>query len=222
MIGVLAESDLFRGLNGEDIELIIGTLAEKFDFHKGQYIFYAEDRPKYMYILLSGQVSVFRENYWGSRELLKDFSCPGEVFGEVYLYLDIDSYDFSCLCHTDVQVLAISRDFFGKILDYQGQIGQVVVSNYLRILSKKAFFFNQKIRTMSGSTIRVKLARYILDHARDSVVRLRYNREDLADYLGISRPSLSRELNSMKRDGLVDLTPGEIIILDRKNLKKLY
>lgn len=222
MIDVLAKSDLFKGLKDEKIQNVIEHLALKLTFKSGEKIFSSYEKPKYMYILLRGDITVFRENYLGGRELLKDFDTPGELFGEVYLYLDIDYYDFTCQCESDVEVLAISREFFDELFSFDMKIAQTITTNYIKILSEKTFFFNQKTRTMSGSTIRVKLARYIIDHASEDTVRLNFNREGLADYLGITRPSLSRELNSMKRDGLIDLDSGIIIIKDSDELEKFY
>ena len=43
-------------------------------------------------------------------------------------------------------------------------------------------------------------------------VFLKYNREELADYLGTTRPSVSREINKMKKEGLIDVR-GRIVYL---------
>ena len=43
----------------------------------------------------------------------------------------------------------------------------------------------------------------------------------MADYLGVARPSLSRALMRMQKDGLIEAGKNEIKILDREKLEIL-
>ena len=52
----------------------------------------------------------------------------------------------------------------------------------------------------------------ILDE--DRRMALNTTREELADYLGTARPSLSRELGRMQDDGIIRLDGREVHILD--------
>ena len=47
-------------------------------------------------------------------------------------------------------------------------------------------------------------------------------REQLADFLGVARPSLSRELMKMQGDGLIAVEKKYIIIKDEQALELLY
>lgn len=53
-------------------------------------------------------------------------------------------------------------------------------------------------------------------------VRLAMNREELADYLGTTRPSLSRELMKMQQEHLIETDRNMIRITDRDVLETLY
>ena len=48
------------------------------------------------------------------------------------------------------------------------------------------------------------------------------NREQLADFLGVARPSLSRELMRMQADGLIEVSKKRILIRDKKAVELLY
>ncbi len=48
------------------------------------------------------------------------------------------------------------------------------------------------------------------------------NREQLADFLGVARPSLSRELMRMQADGLVLVSKKTITVLDKEAVELLY
>ncbi len=42
----------------------------------------------------------------------------------------------------------------------------------------------------------------------------------MADYLGVPRPSLSREMSNMKKDGIIDYNGNQIMIIDLIKLEQ--
>lgn len=62
---------------------------------------------------------------------------------------------------------------------------------------------------------------WLLDEAgEDDVVRMEMNREELADYLGVARPSLSRTLMKMQNEGIIEVGKKTIRILQREKIEK--
>ena len=45
------------------------------------------------------------------------------------------------------------------------------------------------------------------------------SREAMADYMGVTRPSLSRELGKMQTEGLIRLEGRRIIVTDQEGLE---
>ena len=85
-------------------------------------------------------------------------------------------------------------------------------ANYARTLADKLFF-------MSFKTIRQKLASYLLRMLKqqgDSPIQLDRSQQELADYFGVSRPSLARELAHMQDDGLIKTDRKLVHILRKK------
>jgi len=89
-------------------------------------------------------------------------------------------------------------------------------ANYAQTLSEKLFF-------MSFKTIRQKLASYFLrlSATQGSQILLDRSQQELADYFGISRPSLAREVSHMQDDGLIKADRKQITILNKEKLKIL-
>ena len=56
---------------------------------------------------------------------------------------------------------------------------------------------------------------------RNDSFKASMNREELADYLGTTRPSLSRELMNMQEEGLIEVTRSDFTILNREGLEGL-
>ena len=62
----------------------------------------------------------------------------------------------------------------------------------------------------------------MLEEADDQgVVQVEMNREELADYLGVARPSLSRTLMQMQSEGTREVEKKQIRILDIKKIRTL-
>jgi CRP-like cAMP-binding protein len=69
--------------------------------------------------------------------------------------------------------------------------------------------------------MREKLCRYLVEQSRASgstMFTMDMNRNELADFLNVSRPSMSRELGRMRDEGLIDFYRGSVRILSLEQL----
>ena len=213
------ESILFKGLSKKEYETVlqVSQITER-DYNKGSYLFERLDAPEYMYILQYGGVQLEKIDHNGKIIIMDIFKKPGTIFGEVYLYLNDKLYDYSCVAVEDTKVLCISKSFFstGSI---DKEIQNKILHNMLEILSQKAFHLNQKILLLGSYSLRQKIAHYLLQRSyKTKEVYLDFNREELASYMGTTRPSISRELSQMEKDGVIVLEKDSITIIDREYL----
>ena len=203
---------LFEGMSQKQIdEILIQAGAEERIFEAGQYIFTDLDYPRYLYILRSGSVTVEKNDGDGNRIIVNRFNKKDTVFGEVYIYLD-KRYESSCAAAEESRVTVIPLEYFKG----NEKIPNLLTDNLLKILSTKAFMLNQKVYILSCNSLREKLFRFF-EIAKDDkgLVRLTMNREELADFLSVTRPSLSRELMKLKdENGHKDFS--EIIEMAKK------
>ena len=88
------------------------------------------------------------------------------------------------------------------------------------LFSKKSFMMTKKLYLLSGKTLRERISMWVLDLAgeKDSF-KSDMNREELSDYLGTTRPSLSRELMAMQDEGLIEVERSSFKIKDREGLE---
>jgi CRP-like cAMP-binding protein len=93
----------------------------------------------------------------------------------------------------------------------------------LGILSNRALMLNRKIEYMSVKNIRGKISSYLLDALResgDNTIIIPMKRHELADYLNIPRPSLSRELGLMRDEGIISFRGSTVIVKNTGTLEK--
>jgi CRP-like cAMP-binding protein len=81
-----------------------------------------------------------------------------------------------------------------------------LVKNLLQVVAEKNVNLSRKIQFMSQKTTKEKLMAYLLDQAKraDSPeFTIPFDRQALADYLGVERSAMSAELSKLRKDGVL-------------------
>ena len=87
-----------------------------------------------------------------------------------------------------------------------------------------------RLMTLGRKTVEEKLASFILEFCRPSVapaslsreIHLPMRRPEIAEYLGLTTESVSREFSRLKRDGILAIPrPSRIVVLNRPVLESL-
>ena len=230
---VIRQSPLFQNLDEEQIR---NVLQEGFSsirvFGKGERVFSESDRPDKIRLLLSGEVIVAKDTPGGKRSVLAVIDRPGDLFGEIYAFRNLDSYGMYAECTEISRILSL--DICVLQIPVQGDAGQKqdfrsardmetalkISGSLLQIFAEKAFQMNRRLRILGGASIREKVARYLLDRQKGGNRVAVMSREDLADYLNVTRPSLSREISAMIHDGILAACGHNLVILDQKALEE--
>lgn len=243
---------LFSGMSESEIEECLSvSQARIISCEKDSYLFHQGELPRYMMVLLSGSIIIGNDSLSGKRNIIATFHEHGEMFGEVFLFLNKKEYDYFAQADRDSQVLQIPKSFFDTDSVNQNSFSYRLIANLLPVFAGKAYYLNQKLRIISGTSLRQRIARMLLQNAHsqssstvsgsasgssaDTLTNaltntsintsanaltgtFYMNRERMADYLGVARPSLSRELSNMQNEGLIVIEKRQIRI---KNLSAL-
>ena len=188
----LREIKIFKNLTDQDLDLIRSKteFIEK-TYSKGENIFRINDRSTDLFYLMEGSLNVYQIDSNGKRFIFQNFNKP-TLFGEVYSYLG-EPFDFDCECAVDSKILIIKN--FRKIFD--PPCPEDFLRSYINFLSQKCLALSKKNQITSQASLRQKIGKYLLENEKDGKVALSMKREELADYLSTTRPSLSRELSKI-------------------------
>lgn len=99
-----------------------------------------------------------------------------------------------------------------------------MLTNFMKVISDKALLLNKKVEYLSIKSIRGKICSYLLEQYQstgNTTMILPLKRNELADFLNVSRPSLSREMCQMKDEGIIDFHLSKFSIKDMEALKSL-
>lgn len=210
----LRDIKIFKNLSDDDIELIKSKteFIEK-SYLKGEYIFRTGDITGDLFYLIEGKLNVYQIDSNGKRFIFQNFTKP-TLFGEVYSYLE-EASDFDCECKTNAKILIIKD--FKKI--FEPPCPESFLRSYINFLSYKCLALSKKNQITSQASLRQKISKYLIENQTEGKVKLTMTREDFADYLSTTRPSLSRELSKMSDEGLIKLDGNYIEILDKDGIQ---
>ena len=141
------------------------------------------------------------------------------VLAVAFIFGKDNRYPVDIIANEQVTILTIPRDVLIFILQHS----QVVLQNYLNAISSRTQFLSNKIRFLSFKTIKEKIANYVLNQIQgdNNKLMLNQSQSELADFFGVTRPSLARALAGMEEEGLLRIERREITILDKEKLNKL-
>ena len=101
----------------EEIELCLKEAkADIVGFRKGETIFNQGDTPRYITMLVEGSVSIGNDSVNGKRSIMGMFSNPGELFGEVFLFLNHNEYVNYAYASSPSKILEIPKEYLTCLL----------------------------------------------------------------------------------------------------------
>ncbi len=212
----LSHTDFFRGIPPESIEERLSCLgAVQKSYDKGSYIHMAGDVVRTVSIVLSGQVLIESIDFWGSRTLIGQAG-PGDLFAEAYACTDGEPLLVNVLAAQPTSILMLDIHKVLTICPQACPHHQALAENLLRIMARKNLALSRRMLHTAHKTISGRVLSYLSflaarQHSRHITVP--FDRQQMADYLGVDRSALSAELSKMHRKGLIDYRKNEFHLL---------
>ena len=219
----LKNTKLFIGLNEEEILTCLKSIDFNIEeFEKDETVFHVGDKAKHINVLIDGAVSICRDSMDGKRSIVAIFNTVGDIFGEVFLFLENKGYEHYARAASKVKLLKISKDYLFEGSKEGKDYHKVFLGNMLSDLAFKNYYLNRKVQILSCSSLRQKIAMFLIQNMdRDKRCISGLGREEMADLLNTARPSLSRELMKMQEEGIIEIDKKHIIIKNIKALENL-
>jgi len=215
-------SPLFTGIAREELISLLNCLNPKIcSYKKNDYITIAGNKFDSVGVLLEGEATVNKENAAGNRTMMTILK-PGDVFGEMAAFSKRSVWPATVQAQEACRVMFLAREKIVGECEKVCPWHNMLIQNMLRILSDKALMLNRKVEYMTIVGIREKISTFLLEQykkAGKTTFMLPMNRKELAEFLNVSRPSLSREMCRMRDDGIIDFHMATVKILNLDRLK---
>ena len=215
-IPILKRTKLFSGISEEDIESMLSCLdASVREFKKGEYVFRGGEHIGPITVLLSGELHIQRDDYWGNRDIVNRISV-GEMFGEAYIAPESGALPNDVVALEDSTVIFFNVKRITTVCSASCRFHSMVVQNLFYALSEKNRVLVQKLGHISKRSTREKLMSYLSEQAErqnSASFSIPFNRQQLADFLSVDRSAMSNELCKMRDDGLIEFEKNQFRLL---------
>ena len=213
---MLSNTRLFRGIGSDELPLLLQCLgAAQKHYDRGETIL-AEGAPtEQLGMVLTGMAMIGYDDVWGSHSLLGHVG-PGEVFAEPYACIPGEPLLISVTASQDTEVLFLNTARLLRTCPSACAHHAALIRNLLAVTSQKNLALSRRIFHTSPKTIRGRLLSYLSAQALRENSRsfaIPFDRQQLADYLGVDRSALSAELGRMRAEGLIRFRKNEFELL---------
>lgn len=209
---------LFRDVDELNIkESLSGINSKVMNYSKNQAIALEGDECTSIGIVLEGSIEI-QKIYLSGKTMTVNTLNQGDIFGEVIVFSKMKTYPSTIIASSKAKILFINKNDIVKMCSSNIE----VLNNFMELLSNKILVLNKKIKNLSFDTIREKICSYIVDEYKKQKtqnISLPFSRKEMAENLGVQRPSLSREFMKMKEEGLIDFNRNIVTILDINSLE---
>ncbi|WP_230399180.1 Crp/Fnr family transcriptional regulator [Novisyntrophococcus fermenticellae] len=214
---VLQRVPLFRGINENDFPHLLNCInAKKKSYARNEFIFLSGDIPTAIGIVLDGRVQIIKEDVFGNRVILNDLGA-GAVFGESFVCGGSFSLTVSVQATEDSSILLCPFKQIMHICPNACEFHNTLVQNMVVMVSQHNIKLLEQLEVTTKHSLREKILAYLAQLAQEqdsATVNSPLGRVDLADYLGVDRSSLTRELKRMQDEHILQFDKNIYTLLN--------
>lgn len=205
ILELFCQTDIFKGCNKETLSLELSKTSKTVSFKKGETVFSKDCFSPSISVIVKGSARVKKGETTISH--LKE----GDLYGAAFLYNDISAFQNTVTALTPLTVVILNKDSVDEIIKKD----PLVALNFIKYLSHRVSFLNEKIEGYTAQSAEDKLMHYLKKHA-DTIgaeCEITVSMKELSSVLGISRASLYRVLDSLEKDQKIRRENKKIFIL---------
>jgi CRP-like cAMP-binding protein len=204
---------IFSELTDGDITSL-AKLSSRRRFPKDTVVFFENEEGDSFFMILEGRIKVTILGDDG-REVILSMLGPGDFFGEMAL-LDNEPRSATAIAVEETELLSLNRADFQTVLTDNRSITTALI----KILTARLRRANHQISTLALLDVYGRVARVIVDMAREEGRRLRDGRiafrrathQEIANRIGTTRETVTRMLKDLERQGLIHIEGKEIVV----------
>lgn len=216
MFEKIQQYPLFQGLSFRDISEIIEWMKLDFNQHSsGDTIVIQSEKCNSIIFILNGTVCaeyMDEEN----RFTLTEYLNTPHVLEPYNIYGMYQRYNRTYWMQTDGSSLVIPKSVFNELIRRY----QIIRTNYMNMICSRLQKCNHNLGKMGNNDIRAKIATVIRNSS--SICKghkfIKIKMETLANIIGETRLNVSRELNKMNKEQLINIKRGEIEVFELSKL----
>lgn len=214
-LNTIIKTRLFDNIDKKEIPNILNNFkSQKKLYEKGNIIIDMGDKVEAIYIILNGKIEISKE-YDDTRKNIVNILESGEIFAEAMALSTNKISQITAISLSKSEILRINIKYiFDNNLEKNKNI---FIENLLKIISDKNKFLSMKNDILSQKSLRSKIIlylEYMSNMQKSEKINIPYSRDKLAEFISADRSALSRELNRLAKEKMIELNGNKINIID--------
>ncbi len=208
---ILKMNPMFAELGAAELQRISG-LCRTQQLASGEVLFQKGDDGDALFGVRRGQIRIETGASDGAR-LTLNFLGPGDLFGEVAV-LDGQSRTADATATEPTELFVLRREDFLAHLEREPR----VAIKLIELLCQRIRWMSERMEESVLQPLPVRLARRLCALASDFGSEVHISQEQLGVFVGAARESVNRQLQQWRKDGILDLQRGRVLLLDMAKL----
>ena len=215
-IDAIIKTNLFDNIDKKEIPNILENFkSQKKSYDKGNIIIDTGDKVESIYIILNGKIEISKE-YDDTRKNIVNILESGEIFAEAIALSTNKISPITAISLNKSELIKINIKYiFDNNLENSDK--NIFIENLLKIISDKNKFLSIKNDILSQKSLRSKIIlylKYMSNMQKSKKITVPYSRDKLAEFISADRSALSRELNRLAKEKIIELNGNKINILN--------
>jgi CRP/FNR family transcriptional regulator len=208
----LEEFWFFNSLSEKELKELQNITIKK-EYKKGEILFYAKDEPRFLHLLASGVVKLYKHDFKENEIVLHNLCAPN-LIAEIANFEE-SPYPASCAFESDGMIYLIDYKKFKELFFSKSEISMVFIKSLTKKIKALESFINYSITADSYT----KTARFLYENEE---ILKSIKQVKIASLLNIAPETLSRNIAKLKKNKIIDKNEGTIKIISHKKLQSIY
>ncbi len=210
---------LFRNFTQKMQEEVLERLEYRIDHYpKGEIIIRQGTVCNYLHILLEGKLHVDVVDVSGGEVRVETIRAP-RTFATPHIFAQKNQFPATFTVVEDVTLLRATKE---SVFSLMNSI-PLFLQNFLCVSTSCNKCTMTRLRVLTFRGIRNRFIYYLFDNMKEGsdIVELEHNQVQLAEYFGVSRPALSKEISKLVDEGLISINRNYVKVIDRSTLSRM-
>jgi len=210
MLKVLRENPIFHNISIDQLETFFKSSGIVLEFSKDDVAYDSDKHVKSMMFLLKGSArveQVSEDNLTFLKRIV-----PGELFGVLSIFTDIDYYPTRVTFEKKSKVLMLKEHEVLELLNQDPNL----LKNYLTFFNGQVQYLLDRIALFSIPNGEDRVLTYISrlkSSTQSNELTLPMSKVELAEYLGIARSTLYRVFDKLIENQMLEIKGNKLHIL---------
>ena len=175
------------------------------NYKKGELVFSVDENIDSIVYVIEGNIELTKNDYNGNEIILTRLGNE-EIFAETFVCAGAKSI-VQAKAIDNTKVLFLNFNNILNICPQNCIFHKKLLENLIKIIAQKNLFLQDRLEMFSHKTLKERIIYLLTKYksAKDnSVFEIPYSREQMAQYLGVNRSALSKELAKLKSEKILD------------------